>query len=74
MYGKGKTPVKEYILLSLQIDVTTIKIKAETTTEIITKTTETLAVIEYTGNKILTADLRDVTISTKKRIIGYRDI
>ena len=36
--------------------------------------TETLAVIKYIDNQILTADLRDITISAKKRIVIYKDI
>ena len=74
LYRKRKTPVKESILPSLQIDATTIKIKAETITKIATKITETLAVIKYTDNQILTVDLRDIAISAKKRIIIYKDI
>ena len=77
MHRRRNTPAKKRILLSLQIVVTTIKIKAETITkitEIATKTTETLAVIEHIDNLIVTADLRDVTISIRKRIATYRDI
>ena len=50
MCGKRKTLVKKYILPFLQIAVTIIKIKAETTTEIITEITETLAAIKYIDN------------------------
>ena len=74
LYRKRKTPVKKYILPSLRIATTIIKIKAKTITEIATKMTETLTVIKYTDNQILTADLRDVAIFTKKRIAVYRDI
>ena len=74
MYRRRKTLVKEYILLSLWIAATTIKIKAETTTEIVTEITETLAAIKYIDNQILTADLRDVATSVKKRIVVYGDI
>ena len=74
LINKLQSLIKEYILSSLQITTTIIKIKAETTTKIITKTTLTLTVIEYTDNQILTVDLRDIAISTKKRIVVYRDI
>ena len=74
LYGKRKTLVKKYILLFLQIAATIIKIKAETTTEIITEMTETLAVIKHINNQILTVDLRDVVMSAKKRIVVYGDI
>jgi hypothetical protein len=74
LYRKGKTPVKKHILPSLRINVTTIKIKAETTTEITTKMTETLAIIKHIDNQILTANLRDVAMSTKKRIVIHGDI
>ena len=74
MYGKRKTLVKKYTLPSLQITTTIIKIKAKTTTKITTKITKTLAIIKYTDNQILTADLRDIAISTRKKIIIYRDI
>ena len=70
MYRKRNTLVKEYILFSLRIAATTIKIKAETTTKI----TETLAVIKYTDNQILTVNLKDIAISARKRIAVYRDI
>ena len=50
MYGKRKTLIKEYILPFLWITVITIKIKAETITEITTEITETLTVIKYTDN------------------------
>ena len=43
-------------------------------TKIVTKITEILAVIKYTDNPIAIADLKDITISTKKRITVYRDI
>ena len=43
-------------------------------TKIITEMTKTLAVIKYIDNQILTADLRDITISAKKKIIVYKDI
>jgi hypothetical protein len=36
--------------------------------------TETLAVIKYVDNLIAIADLKDITISTRKRITIYRDI
>ena len=74
MYGKRKTLVKEYILPSLQIAATIIKIKAKTTTEIVTKTTKTLAEIKHTDNQILIVDLRDIAIFTRKRIVIYKDI
>jgi hypothetical protein len=77
LHRKRNTLVKKCILPSLQIAATIIKIKAETitkTTKIVTKTTETLAVIKYIDNLIVIADLKDVTISTKKRIAIYRDI
>ena len=74
LYRKKKTPVKKYILPFLQIATIIIKIKAETTTKIVTKMTKTLAIIKYTDNQILTADLRDIAISIKKRIIVYKDI
>ena len=77
LYRKRKTPVKEYILLFLQIAATTIKIKAKTITKrakIVTKITKTLAVIKYIDNLIVTVDLKDVAMSTRKRITIYRDI
>ena len=74
LYRKRKTLVKECILPFLRIAATIIKIKAETTTEIITETTETLAVIKYIDNQILIVDLRDVIIFAKKRIVVYGDI
>ena len=78
MYKRRNTLVKKYILLFfLQIIATTIKIKTKTITKItkiITKITETLAVIKHINNQILTANLRDVAIFTKKRIIVYKDI
>ena len=43
-------------------------------TKITTRTTETLAVIKYINNQILIADLRDIALSTKKKINIYRDI
>ena len=66
------TPVKEYIYIYffLWIAATIIKIKAETKTKI----TKTLAVIKHTDNLILIADLRDITISAKKRFTIYKDI
>ena len=67
LYRKRKTLVKKYILPSLQIAAIIIKIKAKTTTEIVTEITKTLAVIKYIDNQILTADLRDVATSTKKK-------
>ena len=70
LYRRKNTPVKECILLFLWIAVTTIKIKAKTTTEL----TETLAAIKYIDNLILIADLRDIAMSARKRIIIYRDI
>jgi len=70
LYRRRNTLAKKRILLSLRIVITTIKIKAETTTEI----TKTLAAIKYTDTLIATADLRDVTISIRKRIAAYRDI
>ena len=39
-----------------------------------TKTTEILTVIKYINNQILIADLRDITISTRKKIAIYGDI
>ena len=74
LYRKRKTLVKKYILPSLRIAATTIKIKTATTTKIATKTTKISAVTKYIDNYILTVDLRDIAISTKKRIIIYRDI
>ena len=74
LYRKRKPLVKECILLSLRIAVTVIKIKAKTITEIATEITETLAVIEYIDNQILTADLRDIATSVRRRIVIYRDI
>ena len=74
MYRKRKTLIKKHILPSLRIAATTIKIQAETITEIITKITETLAIIKYIDNQIPIANLRDIAISAKKRIIIYRDI
>ena len=70
MYRRKNTPAKKHILPSLQITATIIKIKAETTTKI----TKTLAAIKYTDNQILTTNLRDITISTKKRTAVYKDI
>ena len=74
MYRRKNTLVKKYILPFLRIAATIIKIKAKTTTEIETKITETLAIIKYIDNQILTADLRDVAMSAKKRIVVHRDI
>ena len=74
MYRKRKTPIKKYILPSLWITTTIIKIKAKTITKIITKIIKTLAVSKYIDNQILTADLRDIAMSAKKRIIIYGDI
>ena len=70
LYRKRKTPVKEYILLFLWIAAIITKIKAKTiteTAEIATKITKTLAIIKYMDNQILTADLRDVAMSAKKK-------
>ena len=44
------------------------------TTEIATEMTETLAIIEYIDTPIVTADLKDIAISVRKRIAVYRDI
>ena len=77
MYRRRNTPAKKCILPSLQITTTTVKIKAETTTkttEIATETTETLAVIKYIDNLIVTTNLKDVAMSARKRITVYRDI
>ena len=71
LYRRRNTLIKEYILLSLQIITTIIKIKAETTTKttkIITKIIKTLAIIKYTDNQRLTANLRDIAISAKKKL------
>ena len=77
LHGKRNTPVKKCILPFLQITAITIKIKAETTTEITkiaTEMTETLAIIKYIDNLIVIVDLKDVAMSIKKRIVIYRDI
>ena len=44
------------------------------TTKVATKITKTLAVIKYIDNQILTADLRDIAMSARKRIAIYKDI
>ena len=36
--------------------------------------TKTLTIIKYMDNLIITADLRNITMSTKKRIIIYKNI
>ena len=77
LYRRRNTPAKKRILPSLRTAATIIKIKAETITEITettTETTKTLAVIKHIDNLIATADLKDVTISARKRIAVYRDI
>jgi hypothetical protein len=77
LYRRRNTLIKECILPSLQIAVIIIKIKTETITEIteiVTKIIKTLAVIKYMDNLIVTVDLRDVAISTKKRITIYKNI
>ena len=55
MYRKRNTLVKKYILPSLRIAATIIKIKAETMTK-------TLAVIKYTDNLIVTVNPKDAII------------
>ena len=70
LYRRKNTLTKEHILRSLRIAAITIKIRAKTTTKI----TETLAAIKYIDNQILTADLRDIATSAKKRTAVYRDI
>ena len=47
---------------------------AKTTTKIATEITKTLIIIKYTDNYILTVNLRDITISIKRRIAIYKDI
>jgi len=77
LYRRRNTLAKKRILPSLRTAATIIKIKAETTTKttkIATEITETLAVIKHIDNLIVTADLKDVTISARKRITVYRDI
>ena len=44
------------------------------TTKIVTETTETLAAIKYTDNLIVIADLKNITMSTRKRIAVHGDI
>ena len=77
LHGRRNTPAKKHILPSLQTTATTVKIKAKTitkTTKIATKITKNLAVIKYTDNLIVTTDLKDITMSARKRIAIYRDI
>ena len=77
MHGRRNTLVKKCILFFLWTAATIIKIKAKIiteTTKIATEITKTLAAIGHIDNLILTADPRDIAMSTKKKIAVHGDI